>query len=308
MIVNCKNSNLSDNIDFIGIGVGKSGSTWVAECLRAHPEILFAEEKEITFFNEEKMFTQHLPGKSIQKYNRRYNNGIEWYIDQFPKYEFGKIRGEFSIDYLFDKKAPQRIQLHFPNVKLLVTLRNPREMLYSLYQHFQTTIRYSVKEEFSTLIQNDNFLSVGLYHKQLKRYYELFPVENIHVILLDDIKNNPKNVVKKLFHFLNVSEDYYSSSMNEKIGHDSLPKNQYIHGLCNNILKLVADITPCKIYDAISSNSTLYNLYSRINMIKRSDKYHLMQSIEVEYLKNYYKDDIENLSKLIQRDLSAWYI
>jgi hypothetical protein len=135
-------------------------------------------------------------------------------------------------------------------------------MLYSLYQHFQTTIRYSVKEEFSTLIQNDNFLSVGLYHKQLKRYYELFPVENIHVILLDDIKNNPKNVVKKLFHFLNVSEDYYSSSMNEKIGHDSLPKNQYIHGLCNNILKLVADITPCKIYDAISSNSTLYNLYS----------------------------------------------
>ncbi len=38
-------------IDFIGIGATKSGTTWIAQCLKEHPQICGSSIKEINFFN-----------------------------------------------------------------------------------------------------------------------------------------------------------------------------------------------------------------------------------------------------------------
>jgi hypothetical protein len=40
------------NIDFIGIGAGKAGTTWVSEMLDTHPEICMSEPKELNYSNE----------------------------------------------------------------------------------------------------------------------------------------------------------------------------------------------------------------------------------------------------------------
>ena len=42
--------------------------------------------------------------------------------------------------------------------------------------------------------------------EQIKKYFDLFPKENIKVFLYDDLINNPKKLRKDLFNFLNVSD------------------------------------------------------------------------------------------------------
>ncbi len=42
---------MSGTVDFIGIGAARSGTTWIAEVLRAHAEICISEPKEVRYFN-----------------------------------------------------------------------------------------------------------------------------------------------------------------------------------------------------------------------------------------------------------------
>jgi len=37
---------------FVGIGVAKTGTTWLAEYLKSHPEVCFSPIKEMHYFDE----------------------------------------------------------------------------------------------------------------------------------------------------------------------------------------------------------------------------------------------------------------
>ena len=42
-------------VNFIGIGVQKAGTSWLAKCLNEHPDIYIHKKKEAHFFNREKL-------------------------------------------------------------------------------------------------------------------------------------------------------------------------------------------------------------------------------------------------------------
>jgi hypothetical protein len=39
---------------FLGIGAPKCGTTWLAECLREHPQVFVPEVKEVVYFSSDK--------------------------------------------------------------------------------------------------------------------------------------------------------------------------------------------------------------------------------------------------------------
>ena len=116
------------NVDFIGIGAERSGTTWVSNCLNDHPEICFSKQKEIFFFNK-------LDRHFLKLENLRYKRGINWYKGFFNHCAPGAIKGEFTPTYLFCPYAPRRIKSYFPNVKIVVCLRDPVERAFSQYLH-----------------------------------------------------------------------------------------------------------------------------------------------------------------------------
>ena len=131
-------------IDFIGIGMHRSGTTWLSECLRQHPDVLFPkrskepnaqldhltlkEDKELDFFTVN-FLVDKVSGQRLNNYGK----GLAWYLAQFPEARPGKVRGEFSPAYMEFDHAAGLIHDAFPDIKLLVMLRNPVEMAYSLY-------------------------------------------------------------------------------------------------------------------------------------------------------------------------------
>ncbi len=102
--------------NFIVIGPGKTGTTWLYQCLAAHPGIKLARNtKETVFFAD------------------YYDRGLGWYEKFFEGLDGAAAIGEVSNTYFFTPEAPARIAAAVPKVKLIAFLRNPVERVVSLY-------------------------------------------------------------------------------------------------------------------------------------------------------------------------------
>jgi len=292
---------MKNTIDFIGIGAARSGSTWVSHCLSSHPQILFSGQesrKELRFFNTS-------GNHSYDKDNiSNYHRGIDWYISQFPPEESGKIRGEFSVSYLTDSEAPLNIKKHFPDAKILVILRNPVDMLYSLYHFSRATVDLNVPSSFKEYIFDDRIIDIGKYSLHLKNYFTVFSPNNIHVMLFDDIKNNPSVMIKDLYNFLGVDPSFVPPKYSSVVNSALKTRSKVLKNISQRMLHFASSIGLEDFSESFLSREILYRIYMLLNI--RQGKYPPLDDEVREFLKNKYIDDITSLEKLIGRNLPSW--
>ena len=288
-------------VDFIGVGAARSGTSWVTACLREHPEIAFSLQKEVCFFNKE--------GGVYEIFHHwNYPKGILWYRKQFPKHLEGKKAGEFSVDYLPDKMAPKLIKKHFPGVKLIVCLRNPIEAVYSHYWWYRESFRVEKAETILEAIrENPEYVRRHRYYSQLKRYYNLFSQESIHIIIYDDIKNSPERVIRNLYKFIGVSKDFTPSCLYRKVNTSQMTRSS----LLTKIFPVTAFFEKTRFHFLIDYfrktvvYQWLHTLYVRVNNKPLFQKPPLTKK-ETAFLKKVFSEDIKKTDRLIKRDLSVW--
>jgi hypothetical protein len=190
------------HIDFIGIGAPKCGTTWLSAQLEAHPQIGFAPNKEIYYFADtilRRMANQEL---------RCFERGVAWYHEQFPTLG-GAItcRGEFCPAYLYSEEAAARIAAYRPDIKLLVCLRPPVEMIYSWYWYNRNAVVASLPESFEEMMESPFLRDLGCFARHLRPYLNLFPAKNILVVQFGAIRRDPDHVRHGVYEFLNVAAD-----------------------------------------------------------------------------------------------------
>ncbi|MEN8129399.1 MAG: sulfotransferase [Pseudomonadota bacterium] len=190
-------------IDFIGIGAARSGTSWITNILRAHPQVCISEPKEIRYFNR---FV--LPvGPVKDQRNSSHDRDMEWYMAHFQHGRPDQLKGEYSPVYLYDKAAPAAIQSAFPNVKLIACLRNPVDRAYSHYWlHRGSSIMG--KLSFEEAIEREPvYIDMGFYASQLSRYFEIFDQQQLLVLIFEELIQQPKAQLGRLFEFLDIRND-----------------------------------------------------------------------------------------------------
>lgn len=171
--------------NFIHIGPGKTGSTWLHEVLIMHPQIFMTEAKDLYFFD------------------RYYDRGFEWYLGQFddarPEH---RIVGEVCQQYLFSPDAPGRIHDCLPEARLMITLREPAARAFSsyLYQSKHGAVTGSFREALDT---RPGILNSSRYASHLKRYLQYFDRSAVYVGLFDDLRD-PQGFIDPLLTWLGV--------------------------------------------------------------------------------------------------------
>lgn len=289
---------------FIGIGAPKSASTWLCKCLGEHPEIGFSGEKsrkELHFFNTLEGSSWDNKTTGVMSY---YDRGMEWYLNQFPDGEQIKAVGEFTVSYMFDLVAHKRILESFPDVKLLITLRNPPDMLHSLYWYLKNGAVSDMPDSFTECLDNKHFINKGYYYKHLRRFFEVFPKDNIYIVLFDDIVSKPQVVVEDLYKFLNVNSDFKPTFLNTQINSAFTTKSSFLKNTVHITLKLIDKLKLDQLRLKIFESQKLQDIYTFLNKVPvknpklndsdRSKAYELFQN------------DITSLETLINRDLSNW--
>jgi hypothetical protein len=197
--------------DFIIIGSQKGGTSSLYHHLTRHPHIRPAARKEVHFFDE------------------NYSKGLAWYRSHFPPVKLfnNLISGEASPYYLFHPLAPQRVFDTFPDIKLIVMLRNPVNRAYSHYQHNlrRKRVRFTFEEAIAMepgLLEGetDNFLHLpgyksfnhrhfsyltrGIYIDQLERWTAFFSLERFMILKSEDFFSSPDKILMEVFAFLGV--------------------------------------------------------------------------------------------------------
>ena len=295
--------NTKFQLDFIGIGAAKSATYWIFQCLRSHPEICFSSRKELHFFDT--------------PYN--YNKGFKYYYSFFTHCPKNKIKGEFTPGYLSSPKAPNLIYASFPNVKIIACLRNPIEKIFSHYRsQIQKNRRFGIYKTFEDAIRrNRDLREQGFYYKQLKRYYDIFPKENILITFYNDLKKNPRGFIKKIFLFLQVKNiDFIPPILNKKFNPTKNYKMKHKIPFINLFLY--------KIKDKIKRESSLENFIKKITFNKPLEKILVfnksrglytkkgaiytppIKESTRKYLNRIYREDIEKLEKLLNKNLNHW--
>ena len=287
---------------FIGIGAPKAGTTWLSKCLEEHPQIFIPKAKELMFFD-------YLYDK----------DKISEYENVFPDNSQFTAMGEISPNYLSSQYAPERIKEYNPNVKLFVSLRSPVDQIYSYYWH---TYRQNVwlkdleKLSFEEAIEQyqDFFLKHSFYMKHLKRWLEYFDSDQIHIIIYDDIINQPQVVIKNLYSFLEVDNTFIPSSCQKRdlsVRQGTSPKNHLagkLHAFVYQKLVIHVYNPLCKRfgYQAIANLKEYLKFRQLMHSIFYQKGYPEMSLKVRNNLKSKFVDEVQQLSNLINRDLRYW--
>jgi hypothetical protein len=214
------------------VGNNKSASNTIYFNLLDHPQIVGASRRENRFFDA------------------NYWRGINWYKSHFPKKsiekEFEKSNSKLIIldssptAYLHPFAA-SRVKKLLPSAKLIILFRNPTDHAYSLWHH---RVRTNVESEtFENCILNDqerfeetekkwrndevrehtwkdlrlSYVSDGIYFNHIKKWYSLFPKENIHCINVDDLSKEPIIVLNKICNFLDIPEHHFKNYVKKNV-------------------------------------------------------------------------------------------
>jgi len=207
-------------VDFIGIGASRCGTTWISKCLAEHPEICFSKKKETHFFH------------------KNYRKGIQYYKKFFKHCDKNKIKGEFTPGYFAVPGTAKKIFDCFPETKLIVSLRNPIERAYSEY-FYNLTREIEDKTIFEEALRGrfkNKYLKRGKYYTNLKRFLDLFPEENILILVYEDIKENPVKFIQKIYKFLNVDPTYIPETLKKYVNTSSVKRKIYFIPFLNKTI------------------------------------------------------------------------
>lgn len=270
--------------NFIGIGVPRSGTSWIHMALKQHPDVLVPRRtKEIHFFSRDSNYEQDL----------------DWYASFFSHHDGESAVGEISPTYFSTASAAERIYKHIPQARLIVSLRNPAERAYSSYTKQILRGLIPPKMDFFEAAQvleekyRKRMLEQGLYHQHLCRYLSLFPKEHILVMLYDDLEEDPKGFIRQIYDFIGVDSSFVPSTIGEKIN-----EGKYLE-ILRWLEKGSRTLIPSRyLYKYRNFRNRLEQRYApRRPELPRELRFRLVE---------YYREEILKLEDSLERDLKAW--
>jgi len=288
--------------DFFIVGAPKCGTTAMYDYLAAHPQIFLPDRKEIHYF-----------GSDLTVTHARIRDERE-YLACFIKAGGAKRVGEGSVYYLFSETAAREIHAFNPDARIIISLRNPVQMLYSLHSQ----LLFSGNEVFTDFAQalaaeSDRargvnipacagikevlqYRKMGAYAEQVRRYFDTFGHERVLVNIFDDFKRDAAAVYRRTLEFLEVDPDFQvdfavinpNKQVRSKLLHELVYKTKWARSY--KVQRLVPE--PIR-------------RFARRWNTRFTARPPLDPAI-AEELSAYFAPQIDELGELLGRDLSHW--
>lgn len=213
---------MSSRLDFLIIGTQKSATSWLYYCLREHAQLKLPDRKwEI----------EYLGGDLYEK------NGVEWYYSLFAGARDTQKVGDVSVEYLYDARSPAVVACHAPDVRFVVSLRNPVDRAISAYYWNMRSgaLPYlDLDKGLSFALDSggadslpavrkcyEDLIRRGFYDEQVERYLKHFNLERFLFVSYEDIKSDPLRELNRVFSFLGVEPDFVPPSLKSKPKHNT---------------------------------------------------------------------------------------
>jgi hypothetical protein len=301
------------------IGAAKSGTTALAASLAKHPAIAPLPIKEPGHFSTD---------LRAPVFSSQYNRLLQWdeasYFKKVPLEErhIGFVESESnyqklvdqtatkqsdhkyvldaSTSYLYSAKAPTELRHYAPDAKIVLILRNPIERAYS---HYTMALKYGMEQEGPLVAfqreaklnpahwgQDECYLELGYYAKQLECWLECFPLDQLHIIWYDDFIADAQKTMDVLMNYLDLPTFVLHETDQLNVG--AIPKYAILNTWAMRILGPVREKLP----------------KSLVRWLKQKTQAPAPE-LDPEtrgFLTEAFKEEIEQLAALTGKDLNHW--
>jgi hypothetical protein len=200
--------------------------------LRSHPQVFFSEPKEPHYF-------------AADMNRHRYVTEYHEYLNLFKQANKNhSVIAEASVCYLLSLVALEKIKLFNPDANLIVMLRSPiemaqsvhRQLLYASYEdepdfakawHLQSSrlSGYNIPKTCREpkLLQYYEVCRLGF---QLERLQNIFPQDQVKIVMFDDFVANTEKTYSDVIDFLGLVND--GRKVFNKINEAKHPRYQWL--------------------------------------------------------------------------------
>lgn len=195
---------------FLVIGAQKCATSWLYLCLREHPHLHLPDRKKEV---------EYLGGDLHRE------NGDDWYLRLISSgAPPDSIRGDVSVEYLWDPASPQEVARLLPDSCIMVSLRDPVERAVSAFYWYQRkdrlpgtlTLADALDQGRAWLTEvgeadvpppgvTEELVARGRYDVQLSRWLARFPPEKLLVLDYRQIEESPLAALERVHRFLGVA-------------------------------------------------------------------------------------------------------
>ena len=271
-------------VDVFHIGPQKSGTSWVYQCMKEHPQIACP------------------PRDTIHYYDIFYHRGLDWYASHFADQDPQAVRVDPTPSYIRSPVAPARMAADNPDAKIVVCLRHPIERAFSHYWHEKKKGRFNF--HFSEILENydlfANWLEPGFYAVHLERFLKYFGRQQVLCQLFDDLEQDPRAFLIQFFEFIEVNPEVVPSVVDTKINQASPAKGELERAAAQVLGNLGLRPFASKARQAASRAGLVTPQEKRIERLAD-----VPQDV-VRELSKACASEIESLERLLGIDLSRW--
>jgi len=268
-------------LDFVGVGPQKTATSWLYSSLSGAPGLAFPTVVKETFF-----------------WDRRFDQGLAWYVRLFGVVAAGHLRGEMGPTYFDSLAAIERIKSHAPECRIIITVRDPNARLYSLYLHERRKGR-SGNSFIEALRANPDLAEGSRYGIWIPRWQAAFGVERVYVVLMDDVIAKPREVIAGVWAFLGLPADRVPEPRDERVNAASLPR---FPRLATALTWVAATLRRCNLYGVVEFGKRLglKRVYGGADLPADGE-----QKARAA-LGSRFDEDVVFIERLTGRDLTHW--
>lgn len=261
------------------LGAQKAGSTWLYHNLSRHPQVFLSRQKELEFFSRrsamepgafDKYLDMHFADAAGEPVVGEATPSYFWTVD--PASRWCVVPREVNPD------IPQTVRnILGTDIRFIVSLRSPVERAVSAFYHHVRRGRFSQGDRIMDKARFAGIVDIGFYARHIRAWTAVFPIDQFHFVLFDEIKERPQPTLDSVTAFLGIDE----------VAVDRRPRNRGLaltagtDGICvetsESNKQLLDGGAPMVLYDEIS------------------------QLVEI------FSDDIRQTESLIHKKLDQWH-
>jgi hypothetical protein len=295
--------------DFFIVGAPKCGTTALSAYLSSHPAVFMPEKKEINFFCDD--FFRFRKVSNLADYSNLFANA--------PK---TALVGDASAFHLCSEVAIRRIMETNGKAKIIVMLRNPVDMAYSLHaqQLFSLTedveqfeVAWSLQRERSEgrflpehCLEPKHLLYKEMcsFSGQVTRVLQHVPAAQAKVVIFEEFFSSLEAEYQEILDFLGLQSDLPKRFA--RVNASKVPRNKRLHQFLRYPPFPIRNVIP-----PVKRLANHFNLRPRVALSVLNTRTMERAPLEPAFrraLERQFEPDIQSLEGILGRSLACWRV
>lgn len=284
---------------FFVLGSPKAGTTSLYEYLRQHPQVFMSEIKEPGFL---RCHPDVVAGVGSAR-KRVLVRTREEYLALFEGAREDQVTGEATPHYLASNAALENIARWAPAARFLAVLRDPAARAFSAYM---ANVAQGRESRPLGAVLAEGGLDVplvrsGYYARWIRRWWDRFGPDRLHILLLDDLKAEPARTLEGVFSHLGVRTDLPIDTSRQHNA-SGAPRHAWVARALDALRRSSLRARVERLSPGLARRGR-----SVAGMLTRRN----LQRVELEpdtrrFLVEHFEPHTRELEQMLGRDLSAW--